>query len=162
MTELVRSRYALTLCAAAAILAGCGGGNGNPLGPNGLPSARAVVPPAMRAAVTSVVVTVLYKGKPTLKGSKAVLFNGKGQEVRRAVAGTNGNLRFPNVPQKLALRLGFQVAWEDCTGKSPNRTCTKHGVILYWPGVDKVAPPPFPTNLVCDYGVIRRELCSKK
>lgn len=159
MTALARSRYALTMCAAIAILAGCGGG-GNPFGSSGIPSAQSVVPQAIHADVTSVV-TVLYKGKPTLKGSRAVLFNAKGEEVRRAVTGVNGNLRFPNVPQKLALRLVFQVAWEDCTGKFPNRTCIKDGILLHWPGVDKVLPPPFPATLECNYGVKSKQLCER-
>ena len=60
---LAHSRCALTICVAIAILAGCGGGSGSPIGTTGLPSAQEFVPRAAAPFLTAYF-TVKYQGKP--------------------------------------------------------------------------------------------------
>lgn len=44
MIRRARSRYALTMCAMAAILTGCGGGSASPIGSTGVPAVQTFVP----------------------------------------------------------------------------------------------------------------------
>ena len=162
----------LSVCAVATLLIGCGGGSGSPIVSTGLPStandamgsarlpsAHALVPDAIHRDVSSVV-TILHKGKPTDKGSWVKLYDDKGKEVASGKTGANGDAVLRNVPQRLALRLKFQVKREKCVGQFPNIRCHTFNQEYGWPGVDKMHSPPFPATLECDV-IKHKNLCKK-
>jgi hypothetical protein len=123
-----------------------------------VPSAPAVVPEVIHPDANFTLVTLLYGGRPILRGSKAWLVNDKGEVVRQTVTDADGFAHFRLVPPTEALKLQYLAEYESCTGVFPNIECTKSSTLYQWPA--KVHDPPFPTYLECDANAIR-ELCKK-
>lgn len=107
MNVLARGGYALTVCAAIAVLAGCGGasGGGSTIGSTILPSPQHVAapgysPPVRASKPRTVVVVVLNKSKKPYPGVGVALgWRQGGTEFHYAgVTGPQGKFRFDGVP----------------------------------------------------------------
>ena len=165
MKHFLNDRGLLVCAFATALLVGCE--SSSPIVSTPFASARsdAMGPPGVPSAVhpnaVATVVTILYGGKPILRGSKAWLLNDQDEIIRQDVTDADGIAGFRNVPQTLALKLKYLAKYITCKGEFPNRECSEKESLYEWPGLGKVHAPPFPATLECDDNAIR-ELCKKR
>jgi hypothetical protein len=111
MNALAHSRWVFTICAAIAVLAGCGGGSGSVIGTNELPSAQHVVPLGSKVTVTY---TVLHDGKP-FQGADLWLrkydekTQQKGAYIRRGKTNAAGKVSWSGFNLNQGICLGFKA-----------------------------------------------------
>jgi|SRR5579863_4075352 hypothetical protein len=98
---------ALTACATVALLAGCGGGSGSPIGSAGLPAGGGIVP-------TGATVTATYKavrdGKP-FQGAEVWLrkCNPTGPYIRKGKTDAKGKIEWSGFKLNQYIELGFKA-----------------------------------------------------
>jgi len=125
LNALARSKYAFTVCAAIAVLAGCGG-SGSPIGLNGLPGAQNVAP-GMRGTqdviptgtLKTLVIVTEEPGckKPFAKVGAALtrdgwLFDGgvhKDRIIKLGLTSPTGRITWMKIPDNI--RIWYQAFW---------------------------------------------------
>jgi hypothetical protein len=128
MNSLARGRRAVTMCAAIAVLAGCAGGSGNPIGSTGLPSAQSVVP-GMQGTQTAIssyesmaislkpagkalrktVITVKLRGAPQFGKEARIAFHNDLHEIvlKKGKTDSKGEITFWFPPNRSVCAAAF-------------------------------------------------------
>jgi len=134
VNALARGKYTLTVLAAIGILAGCGGGGGNPLGSTALMPSQTVVP------LATATYTALFMGKP-FQGAKIYLRKASitiqcgGVYIRKGTTDAMGKVVFTGFNRDQFICLGFDAKWHDhqrqckdraSAGYFPNHVPLKH------------------------------------